>query len=75
MTQDEIIEMADKCGLMGYFELDGDSVGQLGIEAFAKLIADKERAECICTVSIAFLDAEKELADRVLNALFARGEA
>jgi hypothetical protein len=46
MTQDEIIEMADECGLAGYFELDGDSVGQLMVTAFAKLVAEKEREAC-----------------------------
>ena len=40
---EEIIEMADECGLAGYFELDGDSVGQLMVTAFAKLIVERER--------------------------------
>ena len=43
MKNEEIIEMADECGLAGYFELDGDSVGQLMVTAFAKLVAEKER--------------------------------
>jgi len=46
MTQDEILDMADECGLAGYFELDGDSVGQLMVTAFAKLVAEKEREAC-----------------------------
>ena len=46
MTQDEILKMADECGLAGYFELDGDSVGQLMVTAFAKLVAEKEREAC-----------------------------
>ena len=46
MKNKEIIEMADECGLAGYFELDGDSVGQLMVTAFAKLVAEKEREAC-----------------------------
>jgi hypothetical protein len=37
MTQDEIIEMADKCGLLVTQQL----------EAFAKLVAAKEREACV----------------------------
>jgi len=48
MTQDEIIEMARKAG---FFEDCGDGQGgwlsnNKNLEAFAKLVAAKEREEC-----------------------------
>ncbi len=45
MTQDEIIEMAQQCGLIGIRpHLDG--IYSEALEAFAKLIAAKEREAC-----------------------------
>jgi len=45
MTQDEIIEMAQECGLVGMRpHLDGIYIESL--LAFAKLVADKENKEC-----------------------------
>jgi len=45
MTQDEIIEMAQQCGLIGMRpHLDG--IYAEALEAFAKLVADKEREAC-----------------------------
>jgi len=42
MTQDEIIEMAQKCGLIGMRpHLDG--IYSEALVAFAKLVAEKER--------------------------------
>jgi len=42
MTQDEIIEMAQQCGLIGMRpHLDG--IYSEALEAFAKLVAEKER--------------------------------
>ena len=45
MTQDEIIEMAQKCGLIGMRpHLDG--IYSESLIAFAKLVAEKEREKC-----------------------------
>jgi len=45
MTKEEIIEMAQQCGLIGMRpHLDG--IYSESLEAFAKLIAEKEREEC-----------------------------
>jgi hypothetical protein len=45
MTQDEIIEMAQECGLIGMRpHLDG--IYSEALEAFAKLVAAKEREAC-----------------------------
>jgi len=45
MTKEEIIEMAQQCGLIGMRpHLDG--IYSESIEAFAKLIAEKEREAC-----------------------------
>jgi hypothetical protein len=45
MTQDEIIEMAQQCGLIGIRpHLDG--IYTEALEAFAELVAAKEREEC-----------------------------
>ena len=45
MTQDEIIEMAQQCGLIGMRpHLDG--IYAEALEAFAKLVAEKEREAC-----------------------------
>lgn len=42
MTQDEVIEMAQECGLIGMRpHLDG--IYSEALEAFAKLVAEKER--------------------------------
>jgi len=40
MTQDEIIEMAKQCGIVVGYPKYQD------IEAFAKLVAEREREEC-----------------------------
>jgi len=45
MTKEEIIEMAQQCGLIGMRpHLDG--IYSESLEAFAKLIAEKEREAC-----------------------------
>ena len=56
MTNDEIMELADECGLAGYFELDGDSVGELMVTAFAKMVAAKEQDK-ICRQIAALHDS------------------
>ena len=42
MTQDEIIEMARQVGLV----IDGNQSGLDDLQAFAKLVAAKEREDC-----------------------------
>ena len=86
MEQDEIIEMADECGLAGYFELEGDSVGILMVTTFAKLVdvkaTAKEREACanLCWKNKddnAFVNAYngKRLDLLCSNLILARGEA
>jgi hypothetical protein len=45
MTKDEIIEMARQVK-MPYFFTDGTIVNIVKLEAFAKLVAEREREEC-----------------------------
>ena len=46
MTHDDIIKMATRVGLKDCLDLQGDSVAILILEAFANLVADREREEC-----------------------------
>ena len=48
MTQDEIIEMAKKCGAYPASNVDGALLfwSELQVETFAKLVAEKERNAC-----------------------------
>jgi hypothetical protein len=45
MTKDEIIEMAKQVK-MPYFFIDGTIINIVKLEAFAKLVAEKEREVC-----------------------------
>jgi hypothetical protein len=84
MTQDKIIELARQAGFdIGMWEKlsDDDDVFGYGIdgthenlEAFAKLIAEKEREACAKVAGLALLGADKALSDRVLKAIRARGQ-
>jgi hypothetical protein len=74
MTPDEIIEMARRAGYLD-LSLTDRGMELKELEAFAKLVAAKERSDCVFTVSVALLGSEKQLADRVINALLTRGEA
>ena len=57
MTQDEIIEMAQECGLIGMRpHLDG--IYSEALEAFAKLVASKEREECADLLEHGCIDDE-----------------
>ena len=80
MTQDEIIEMARKVGLV----IDGNQSGFDDLEAFAKLVAAKEREACakVCDELPApdfYTDACAGMWDittlRCGDAIRARGEA
>lgn len=77
MTQDEIIEIAQECGLIGMRpHLDG--IYSEALEAFAKLVDAKatarEREACLAKADTALLGAERALRDRVIKAIRARGE-
>ncbi len=57
MTQDEIIDMAQECGLIGMRpHLDG--IYSEALVAFAKLIAAKEREECADLLEFGYIDEE-----------------
>jgi hypothetical protein len=72
--QDEMIEMAQECGLIGMRpHLDG--IYTEALIAFAKLVAEKEREACWDIVGIALLGSDRELTKRVANAIRARGQA
>jgi hypothetical protein len=74
MTQDEIIEMAQQCGLIGIRpHLDG--IYSEALEAFAKLIAAKEREECAEICDDQAGGAYWEGADACANRIRARGQA
>jgi hypothetical protein len=77
MTE-EIAELARQAGIRfrqdvfysGYCDgVHGDE-----LEAFAKLVADKEREACTKRASVALLGTLKTTSDRVLAAIQARGE-
>jgi len=65
MTQDEIIEMAKQCGIVVGYPKYQD------IEAFAKLVAAKEREACAQVA----LSWNIEITDKVAEEIRARGEA
>ncbi len=57
MTQDEIIEMAQECGLIGMRpHLDG--IYSEALVAFAKLVAAKEREECADLLEFGYIGDE-----------------
>ena len=67
MTQDEIIQMAQECGLIGMRpHLDG--IYSESLVAFAKLVAAKEREACA-------KKAEAQNCHMVAAAIRARGQA
>lgn len=69
MTQDEIIEMAQECNLIGIRpHLDG--IYSESLVAFAKLVAAKEREEC---AQVAF-SWNHDITDRAAKEIRDRGE-
>ena len=81
MTQDEIIEMAKECGLVGMRpHLDG--IYFEALEEFAKLVAEHEREACaiVCDDINAKYKWPDDVAERVASqwcadAIRARGQA
>ena len=79
MTQDEIIEMAQKCGLVGMRpHLDGIYIESL--LAFAKLVAEAEREACakvaedMDAMTLALLNVTRQPI-AIAAAIRARGQA
>jgi len=71
MTQDEIIEMANKA----YAIDDGKPLhpsALFHLEIFAKLVAQHEREACAYRAGIALLGADRGLANRVDQAIRAK---
>jgi hypothetical protein len=70
MTQDEIIEMAKEAGFVEY-ELDDGTTNAFDkrYEAFAKLVAAKEREACVKEVETTFYSVQ------AAENIRARGEA
>jgi hypothetical protein len=73
MTQDEIIELAREAGSFIWCATFAFTPKEL--EAFAKLVAAKEREACWDIVGIALLGSDIELTKRVAKAIRARGQA
>ena len=70
MTQDEIIEMARQAGYVGVEN------GHPALEAFAKLVAEKEREACakICDKEVEEWKYDADVVDCAI-AIRARGQA
>ena len=74
MTQDEIIEMAQECKLIGMRpHLDG--IYSEALVAFAKLVAEAEREACALICDDQALGAYWEGADACAAAIRARRQA
>jgi len=69
MTQDEIIEMAKQCGIVVGYPKYQD------IEAFAKLVAEKEREACAKVCEEYDNGRHANAADLCAEAIRARGQA
>jgi hypothetical protein len=78
MTKDEIIEFAEKAGLLrAVFAGDEVLVWEAEtkhLQRFAALVAEKEREACAYNAGIALLGADKGLSNRVDKAIKARGQ-
>jgi len=62
MTQDEIIEMAREAGAYSTFDKDHDCAFELpALEAFAKLVAAKEREACAKLADLAMLQNQEAI--------------
>ena len=73
MTQDEIIEMAQECKLIGMRpHLDG--IYSEGLIAFAKLVAAKEREACAQIADRLVDVAEHNFSALIAHNIRARGE-
>ena len=81
MNREDIIRMAQEAGFIAdeadfLFPPKNKRVGiQLEIERFAALVASAEREACAYRAGIALLGADRGLANRVDQAIRARGQA
>ena len=75
MTQDEIIELARQAGCEYENEWGDYEFCIEDLEAFAKLVAAKEREACVRRAHIALLGTLESTAGRVIHAIQTRGEA
>jgi hypothetical protein len=73
MTQDEIIEMARQAGFARYMT-DGEINWKM-YEAFAKLVAAKEREACAKVCESLPMQQEIDVRDQCAAAIRARGQA
>ncbi len=78
MTQDEIIEMANKAGCVSYTKppmraVVGASMTFAQLEAFAKLVAEREREACAKLIEDKYYAIDGDLV--IAEAIRARGEA
>jgi hypothetical protein len=76
MTQDEIIEMAEQCGIDPHDMCEDPRIAINNLEAFAKLVAAKEREECAKFIEDGYMrQFEKPWREDLSAAIRARGEA
>jgi len=71
MTKEDIVAIAQE---VGFSESEIDTC-QLMLERFAALVASAEREACAYRAGIALLGADRGLANRVDQAIRARGQA
>ena len=76
MTREEIIEMAEQAGFLDY-ELDDGTTDAFDkrYEAFAKLVADKEREACAKVCEEYAIGLERNYSEIIADKIRARGEA
>jgi len=77
MTKDEIIKMAKQAG--GRFSRNPDKydvmeITYCGLEAFAKLVAEKERDECAKLADEYANGLERNYSEIIANKIRARGQ-
>ena len=69
MTQEEIIEIAKKCGW------DNPATNMMPLYEFAKLVADKEREACAKVCEEYAIGLERNYSEIIADKIRARGEA
>jgi hypothetical protein len=74
MTQTDIFDMAKQAGFPTNYN-DTTLLHGKEIQAFAELVAAKEREECVRRAHIALLGTLESTAGRVIHAIQTRGEA
>ena len=76
MTKEEIIEMAKQAGFVDY-ELDDGTTDAFDVryEAFARLVAEKEREACAKLCEEYAIGLERNYSEIIADKIRARGEA